>query len=77
MNGRHFTVLAKIGAVRSDLLSFFHDRLKVYLRDKGARHDLIDAVLAGGGARDQSPPCGGDVGEADRGGRCPATLSAL
>ncbi|MGO7587713.1 glycine--tRNA ligase subunit beta [Rhizobium leguminosarum] len=29
----------------SDLLSFFHDRLKVYLRDQGARHDLIDAVL--------------------------------
>lgn len=29
-----------------DLLAFFHDRLKVYLRDKGARHDLIDAVLA-------------------------------
>lgn len=28
-----------------DLLSFFHDRLKVYLRDKGARHDHIDAVL--------------------------------
>jgi glycyl-tRNA synthetase beta chain len=35
---------------RTDLLSFFHDRLKVYLRDKGARHDLIDAVLAGGGS---------------------------
>jgi glycyl-tRNA synthetase beta chain len=31
-----------------DLLSFFHDRLKVYLRDQGARHDLIDAVLASG-----------------------------
>jgi len=31
--------------VASDLLSFFADRLKVYLRDKGARHDLIDAVL--------------------------------
>ncbi|WP_430250388.1 glycine--tRNA ligase subunit beta [Neorhizobium sp. DAR64860/K0K1] len=29
----------------SDLLSFFHDRLKVYLRDLGARHDIIDAVL--------------------------------
>lgn len=29
----------------ADLLSFFHDRLKVYLRDKGIRHDLIDAVL--------------------------------
>ncbi len=28
-----------------DLLSFFHDRLKVYLRDQGTRHDLIDAVL--------------------------------
>lgn len=28
-----------------DLLSFFHDRFKVYLRDLGARHDLIDAVL--------------------------------
>jgi glycyl-tRNA synthetase beta chain len=33
-------------AFGSDLLSFFHDRLKVYLRDQGARHDLIDAVLA-------------------------------
>ena len=32
-------------ALTSDLLAFFHDRLKVYLRDKGARHDLIDAVL--------------------------------
>lgn len=32
----------------TDLLSFFHDRLKVYLRDKGVRHDLIDAVLAEG-----------------------------
>jgi glycyl-tRNA synthetase beta chain len=29
-----------------DLLSFFADRLKVYLRDRGARHDLIDAVFA-------------------------------
>ncbi|CDZ28804.1 glycine--tRNA ligase subunit beta [Neorhizobium galegae] len=32
-------------AYSPDLLSFFHDRLKVYLRDQGARHDLIDAVL--------------------------------
>ena len=31
--------------IDADLLAFFHDRLKVYLRDKGARHDLIDAVL--------------------------------
>ena len=30
----------------SDLLAFAHDRLKVYVRDKGARHDLIDAVIS-------------------------------
>ena len=30
----------------NDLLSFFHDRLKVYLRDQGIRHDVIDAVIA-------------------------------
>jgi glycyl-tRNA synthetase beta chain len=35
-----------------DLLSFFADRLKVHLRDKGARHDLIDAVFALGGQDD-------------------------
>jgi glycyl-tRNA synthetase beta chain len=29
-----------------DLLSFLHDRLKVYLRDQGIRHDVIDACLA-------------------------------
>ncbi|MEQ8895816.1 MAG: glycine--tRNA ligase subunit beta [Roseovarius sp.] len=29
-----------------DLLSFFHDRLKVYLRDQGIRHDVIDACIA-------------------------------
>ncbi|MFD1745808.1 glycine--tRNA ligase subunit beta [Rhizobium helianthi] len=29
----------------ADLLAFFHERLKVYLRDMGARHDIIDAVL--------------------------------
>ncbi len=30
----------------NDLLSFFADRLKVQLRDQGARHDLVDAVFA-------------------------------
>ncbi len=35
-----------------DLLAFFADRLKVYLRDKGARHDLIDAVFSLGGQDD-------------------------
>ncbi|MFC7291009.1 glycine--tRNA ligase subunit beta [Hirschia litorea] len=33
----------------TDLLSFFEDRLKVYLRDKGMRHDLLDAVFSLGG----------------------------
>jgi len=28
------------------LLSFFADRLKIYLRDKGVKHDLVDAVFA-------------------------------
>jgi len=34
------------------VLAFFADRLKVYLREKGARHDLIDAVFALGGQDD-------------------------
>lgn len=38
--------------ISRDLLSFFADRLKVYLRDQGARHDLIDAVFALGGQDD-------------------------
>jgi glycyl-tRNA synthetase beta chain len=32
--------------VANELVSFFHDRLKVYLREKGHRYDAIDAVLA-------------------------------
>lgn len=32
--------------VEPDLLAFFHDRLKVTLRDAGARHDLVDAVIS-------------------------------
>ncbi|MEZ5871843.1 MAG: glycine--tRNA ligase subunit beta [Nitratireductor sp.] len=34
--------------VEADLLSFFHDRLKVFLKDRGIRHDVIDAVLSNG-----------------------------
>ena len=46
--GKEATDLMKARAERrqDDLLAFFADRLKVYLRDKGARHDLIDAVFA-------------------------------
>ncbi len=32
--------------ITADLLGFFADRLKVHLREQGARHDLIDAVFA-------------------------------
>jgi glycyl-tRNA synthetase beta chain len=32
--------------VPPDLLAFFADRLKVQLREQGARHDLVDAVFA-------------------------------
>jgi glycyl-tRNA synthetase beta chain len=32
--------------ISTDLLAFLHDRLKVYLKDQGIRHDLIDACLA-------------------------------
>jgi glycyl-tRNA synthetase beta chain len=39
-------------AVRRDLLDFFADRLKVALREKGVRHDLIAAVFALGGEDD-------------------------
>ena len=56
------TTLARLKSDRShttaeqsdvkDLLSFFADRLKVYLRDQGARHDLIDAVFSLGGQDD-------------------------
>jgi len=35
-----------------DLLSFFADRLKVQLREQGARHDLVDAVFALGNQDD-------------------------
>jgi glycyl-tRNA synthetase beta chain len=33
-------------ALAVDLLAFFADRLKVQLREQGARHDLVDAVFA-------------------------------
>ena len=38
--------LPKLTDMVQDLLSFFHDRLKVFLKDQGIRHDVIDACLA-------------------------------
>jgi glycyl-tRNA synthetase beta chain len=39
-------------AVAVELLAFFADRLKVHLRERGVRHDLIGAVFAIGGEDD-------------------------
>ncbi len=41
-----FANVENASAVATDLLGFFHDRLKVYLRDRGIRHDVIDACVA-------------------------------
>ena len=39
-------------ATRDALLAFFTDRVKVYLRERGVRHDLVNAVFATGGEDD-------------------------
>ncbi|MDQ7776486.1 glycine--tRNA ligase subunit beta [Paracoccus aminovorans] len=36
----------RLTSLSTDLLAFFHDRLKVFLKDQGIRHDIIDAVIA-------------------------------
>ncbi|MCC1495004.1 glycine--tRNA ligase subunit beta [Cognatishimia sp. F0-27] len=46
------TVGDKVPDLSTDLLAFFHDRLKVHLRDEGIRHDVIDATLAMDGSDD-------------------------
>lgn len=45
-------LLNSMDSIAANLLSFLHDRLKVYLRDQGIRHDIIDAVLAQEGSDD-------------------------
>jgi glycyl-tRNA synthetase beta chain len=39
-------IFALVESASIDLLTFFHDRLKTYLRDQGIRHDVIDACLS-------------------------------
>ncbi len=46
------TAKGGLDQLASDLLSFFADRLKVQLREQGARHDLVDAVFALGNQDD-------------------------
>ncbi|PJE34281.1 glycine--tRNA ligase subunit beta [Pseudooceanicola lipolyticus] len=42
----HLEAGAETAGLSADLLAFLHDRLKVYLRDQGIRHDIIDACIA-------------------------------
>jgi glycyl-tRNA synthetase beta chain len=49
---RGVTVREANAALFGDLLAFFADRLKVFLKDQGKRHDLIDAVFSLGGQDD-------------------------
>ncbi|MBR0899704.1 glycine--tRNA ligase subunit beta [Bradyrhizobium tropiciagri] len=46
------SVKADAETLPNDLLAFFADRLKVQLREQGARHDLVDAVFSLGGQDD-------------------------
>ncbi|MDI1267084.1 MAG: glycine--tRNA ligase subunit beta [bacterium] len=46
------SVKADAEKLPNDLLAFFADRLKVQLREQGARHDLVDAVFSLGGQDD-------------------------
>ena len=45
-------IIGQANRFSADLLSFFADRLKIQLRDQGARYDLVDAVFALGGQDD-------------------------
>ncbi len=49
---RHGAPASQVDVLVADLLAFFEDRLKVHLREKGVRHDLIAAVFARGGDSD-------------------------
>jgi glycyl-tRNA synthetase beta chain len=40
----------EISSAGDDFVDFFNERLKVQLREQGARHDLVDAVLYLGGS---------------------------
>ena len=50
------TIVEEVADRENDLLSFFHDRLKVFLKDQGVRHDVIDACVSiPDGAPDDTP----------------------
>ena len=41
----HFFIKS-VGSTNPEILAFLHDRLKVYLKDQGIRHDIIDACIS-------------------------------
>jgi glycyl-tRNA synthetase beta chain len=43
-----------------DLMAFFAERLKIQMREKGVRHDVVDAVFATGGSPDGRSTGGGE-----------------
>ena len=45
-NGTLEPFIGEYDEPKANLLGFLHDRLKVYLRDQGIRHDIIDACIA-------------------------------
>jgi glycyl-tRNA synthetase beta chain len=52
LTGPHLVQAHSFLGQTNDLLSFLADRLKVQLREQGARHDLVDAVFALGNQDD-------------------------
>jgi glycyl-tRNA synthetase beta chain len=40
------SIFERLDEIYRGVIAFFHDRLKVYLKDQGIRHDIIDACLA-------------------------------
>ncbi len=52
VENKHPPAAAKPFVKADDLLAFFAERLKVQMREKGVRHDIVDAVLALGSEDD-------------------------
>ena len=42
----HLFAVSDDETLATNLLAFLHDRLKVYLKDQGVRHDIIDACIS-------------------------------
>ncbi|MCM2476832.1 glycine--tRNA ligase subunit beta [Rhizobium sp. CG5] len=68
--GESRIIVEDASEITESMVEFFHDRLKVYLREQGARHDIIDAVLA---AANHLPLEGGGRAERAGGGDTPNT----